>query len=266
MVLNLHLQSGTIQQVPEEAMKTKILCYEGILADIDVENTFLQRSECEIVTCKSGPEMIELAEEFRPSLILLDEAMPGVGGLEVARSILRNPDVGTTRLLLVLEDETGPGKQLEESERLGLVTRPIDTILFLKKVSKLLEIPTRVHVRTKVVFEAKGRTAENELFYGKMMDISTGGFLFQLDRPLKLGDIIYCFFSLARNEQLIFSSGRIVRFAGMPESSHFLYGVEFVNLRADDRRRIAEFIFRHSYPGLVESRIEKMAGYNVTFV
>jgi CheY-like chemotaxis protein len=248
-------------------MKTKILCYEGMLTDIDVDNTFLQRSECDILTCKSGTEIVELAEEFRPELVLIDEAMPGLDGLEVVRSILCNPDLNMTRVLLIFEDESGPeSRKLEESDRLAFAARPIDALLFLKKLSKLMDIPTRVHVRTKVVFEAKGRTAENELFYGRMLDISTGGFLFQLDRPLKLGDIIYCFFSLARNEQLIFASGRIVRFAGMPESSHYLYGVEFVNLRADDRRRIAEFIFRHSYPGLVEKKVENLTGYNVTFV
>jgi CheY-like chemotaxis protein len=43
---------------------------------------------------KDGPEAVQLARRFRPELIVLDWRMPGMNGLETARTILTSlPDV-----------------------------------------------------------------------------------------------------------------------------------------------------------------------------
>jgi c-di-GMP-binding flagellar brake protein YcgR len=101
-------------------------------------------------------------------------------------------------------------------------------------------------VRLKVVFEVKGKTAKNEIFYGKMIDLSTGGFLLEVEKSLSIGDILYCFFSLSKAEPLMFASGELVREAKSEKKNTHLYGLEFVNIRSDERKRIAEFIFGYS--------------------
>lgn len=47
-----------------------------------------------IAEASSGEEAVNLAKELKPHVILLDVKMPGIGGLEAARKILRsNPDI-----------------------------------------------------------------------------------------------------------------------------------------------------------------------------
>jgi two-component system response regulator YesN len=45
--------------------------------------------ECEIVTAKTGREVVELAESFCPDIILVDIRMPGISGLQAIKEIRR---------------------------------------------------------------------------------------------------------------------------------------------------------------------------------
>ena len=52
-----------------------------------------------------GQKAIELAEQLQPDVILMDIDMPGMGGVEATRSILRNtPSIGIV-MVTMLEDD-----------------------------------------------------------------------------------------------------------------------------------------------------------------
>jgi signal transduction histidine kinase/CheY-like chemotaxis protein len=59
-----------------------------------------------------GREALQMADEFRPSVILLDIGMPGLDGYSVARKIRRNPNLAGVVLIAV----TGWG-QLQDRQR-----------------------------------------------------------------------------------------------------------------------------------------------------
>lgn len=62
---------------------------------------------------ETGEEAIKLAKELSPNIILLDANMPGIGGLEACRRIIRqNPDIKIIALT-VHSDEPYPSRFLQ---------------------------------------------------------------------------------------------------------------------------------------------------------
>ena len=74
--------------VDDDSMNVEII--EEILGD-----TYILRAT------NSGEKAIEIAESFRPDLILLDIMMSGVDGYEVCRRIRSNPNLSLTKIILV---------------------------------------------------------------------------------------------------------------------------------------------------------------------
>jgi CheY-like chemotaxis protein len=66
----------------------------------------------EVRVAHDGPNALELVEEFRPEVVLLDIGMPGMDGYEVARRIRGLGDFSGTRLIAL----TGWG---QEADRLS---------------------------------------------------------------------------------------------------------------------------------------------------
>ncbi|ETW98022.1 MAG: hypothetical protein ETSY2_43500, partial [Candidatus Entotheonella gemina] len=55
----------------------------------------------EISTAASGEEALELAETFRPALILLDIMMPGIDGYETCRRLRATPSLRHTKIMMI---------------------------------------------------------------------------------------------------------------------------------------------------------------------
>jgi CheY-like chemotaxis protein len=90
----------------------------------------------EVVTAQDGIEGIEYAQTLRPDVILLDIGLPGLNGLETARSIREQPWGKTIFLIAV----TGYGQ--EEDRRRSLeagfdyhMVKPVDFAELKKMLS-----------------------------------------------------------------------------------------------------------------------------------
>ena len=68
---------------------------EGIVLDslkMIIEKQF--PGQCQIETAKTGRDVIELAESFRPDIAFMDIQMPGINGIDAIREIKKsNPSV-----------------------------------------------------------------------------------------------------------------------------------------------------------------------------
>ena len=73
----------------------------------------------------TGEEAIKMAKEFIPDVVLMDVQMPGIGGLEATRKMIRhNPDIKILALT-VCDDEPYPSRLLQAGAA-GYITKGCD--------------------------------------------------------------------------------------------------------------------------------------------
>jgi CheY-like chemotaxis protein len=101
----------------------------------------IESDDYTVIEASDGAQAWALAQELKPSLVLLDVQMPGQSGLEVLRSIKADPDLKSTRVILLTS------KAQERDIEVGLIagadfylTKPFSPLDLLTRVEEALEL------------------------------------------------------------------------------------------------------------------------------
>lgn len=108
---------------------------EGIVIDslkFIIEKEF--GGECEIAFAKTGRSVIELAEQFRPDIAVMDIQMPGISGIDAMKEIRKsNPNV--VFIVMSAYDKFDYAKEAINLGVLEYMTKPMDR----EKITKVLK-------------------------------------------------------------------------------------------------------------------------------
>src|SRR2546428_4791583 len=75
---------------------------------------FLMRGDdYEVRVARNGEEALQLAESFRPDIVVLDVMMPQRSGFEVCQKIRENPILGDVKIIML----TAKGRDVEKEKR-----------------------------------------------------------------------------------------------------------------------------------------------------
>lgn len=81
----------------------------------------------DVKVAHDGPSALELSEQFRPEVILLDLGMPGMDGYEVARRLRERPDFEGTRLIALTGWGQESARQRSQEAKFDLhLVKPVD--------------------------------------------------------------------------------------------------------------------------------------------
>ena len=110
--------------------RATLMLFEGILSD---------HPEYELIgPAQTGEEGIKLFKSEKPDLVCLDVLMPGLGGLEVLRTLKTiNPDAK----VLIISALGGSVKTVEsflESGAAGILAKPFDEDAFIENIRRLI--------------------------------------------------------------------------------------------------------------------------------
>ena len=102
----------------------------------------MRKCDYEVCVARDGDEALQLAEAFRPDLVLLDVMMPRRSGFEVCRLLRENPALRLVRIVML----SARGRDVEIDKGLALgadayVTKPFSTKELVAKVRGLLPQP-----------------------------------------------------------------------------------------------------------------------------
>jgi len=191
----------------------KVLLVDDVRVFLEFERPFFERSGCEILTATSGTEALRLVKEQKPHIVLLDYEMPGMNGDEVCRRIKEDPATRHIPVLIVTSHKEP--SVLEKCRRAGctdFVVKPVTGRDLLEKVVKLLQIPYRVHVRTRVNIEVSmGVTGEAVSVLGYSSDLSEGGMMVETVEPIDTGAKVGVVFKLSGLNEEIRATAEVVR-------------------------------------------------------
>lgn len=119
-----------------------ILYIEDNLSNIELIEQILltNRPHVKLVTSTTGKEIVKIAEESKPELILLDLNLPDINGAEILKLLINNNKTKDIPVVIVSADAMQ--KQIEKLIKAGAkkyITKPLDIAVFLKTIDEFVK-------------------------------------------------------------------------------------------------------------------------------
>ena len=120
------------------AMK-KIMIVEDNELNMKLFNDLLQAQGYSTVQSSDGKDVINLARQSRPHLIIMDVKLPGVSGIELTRKLKADAELKTIPILAVTAFAMkGDQEKVMDSGCDDYLPKPISIPVFLETVAKYL--------------------------------------------------------------------------------------------------------------------------------
>jgi CheY-like chemotaxis protein len=120
-------------------MKPEILVIEDNEQNRYLVTFILEKHGYRVAQARDGREGIELAEQVKPALILLDIQLPGMDGYTVARELRNNPAFDEVPIVAVTSYAmAGDREQILAAGCNGYIEKPINPETFMDKVEQHL--------------------------------------------------------------------------------------------------------------------------------
>ena len=118
---------------------TKILIVDDESDILDFLSYNLRREGFEVATAADGKKGLEMAQIFRPHLIILDMMMPEMDGLEMCRQLRQNPEFNNTivAFLTAREEDISQISALDVGGD-DYIAKPIKPQVLISRVKALL--------------------------------------------------------------------------------------------------------------------------------
>ncbi|MFQ6129923.1 MAG: response regulator transcription factor [Candidatus Hadarchaeaceae archaeon] len=118
-------------------MKKKIMVVDDSREIVKVIQKILESENFAVTTAYSGAECLNKLKKEAPDLILLDLLMPGMGGINVLRELMRRDPKAKVVMLTVM----GQVSIVNECSQLGakdFITKPFDNEDLIRRVKWIL--------------------------------------------------------------------------------------------------------------------------------
>ena len=117
----------------------KIMIVEDNELNMKLFNDLLQAQGYSTVQSSDGKDVINLARQSRPHLIIMDVQLPGVSGIELTRKLKADAELKTIPILAVTAFAMkGDQEKVMDSGCDDYLPKPISIPVFLETVAKYL--------------------------------------------------------------------------------------------------------------------------------
>lgn len=151
-------------KLSEESDKTKILIVED---NIQISNFIrdILKDKFTHLSAENGRSGLAIAASFAPDLIIIDEMMPIMSGLEMVKRMKLNPRLASIPIIMLTAKSDN--KTENESIKLGIdvfMAKPFEPSSLLGRINQLLKGRTEIkeRVRIQTITEAESKPIEAE--------------------------------------------------------------------------------------------------------
>jgi CheY-like chemotaxis protein/Tfp pilus assembly protein PilZ len=220
-------------------MSVKVLIVDDVSSVLDLETSFLSRTDCSVFKATNGLEALRIAKSEKPDIIFLDLEMPVMNGIECCRFIRTDIDLKETPVVIV----TASSKE-EECYRVGCssyLRKPIDEDIFLTEIKKFIPIQVRNDPRLEVSIPASV-TFKGTKTTGTVCNISRSGLFLESGEPFGIGSKVTVDFSLPDRKEKVKTKAMVVRLASEKSSDSKGFGLSFFEIAEKNQALIDSFI------------------------
>jgi len=230
-----------------ERRRWKVLLADDVELFIELERTFLQREDVELLVARDGEEALGAIRDARPDLVLLDLHMPGLDGTDVCRAVKADTGLRATPVLMV----THAGREAdrlrcEEAGCDGIILKPINRHTFLTTVRGHLRIVERAAHRVPARFLVRYGPDEDRILTDWAVNLSTGGVFIETGHAFAVDDPLVVSFVLPERASETRCRARVAWVnrpeqrlkPGLPPGM----GVQFLDLSGSERAELLAFV------------------------
>jgi diguanylate cyclase (GGDEF)-like protein len=120
----------------------RILVVDDVLANRELFAQELEEEDFEVEMAANGSECLELAQSWKPDVILLDIQMPGMNGIEVCELLKKNVDTQHIPVLFITAKRTDEDSVVEALRAGGndFLPKPYSPAILIARVSSQVTI------------------------------------------------------------------------------------------------------------------------------
>ncbi len=204
----------------------KILIADGNAIMLTQLKSFLAVRDFEVFTTTTAADIMDLARENHPSLIILDFEMEEMNAPEICRRLKRNDS--TQRIPVIITTSREPEKIRRQCLLAGatVIVPKEGRDGLLRNMTQVLGLPQRAHVRTSCNFQV-GIDDGGELADGLAQNISQSGLYLSVRKILRGGAAIRLSFLLPGSAEKVEILGEVVRIETLV-AGLYGYGIQFL--------------------------------------
>lgn len=116
-----------------------ILIVDDSPTEVFVVKKMLEKHDHQVIVAENGEKAIEMANDKRPSLILMDVVMPDLNGFQATRALSKDPNTSNIPIIIVStkDQQTDKTWGLRQGAKSYLI-KPVSEEVLLKEVNQLL--------------------------------------------------------------------------------------------------------------------------------
>jgi len=213
-----------------------VLLVQDVAAFRDLETTFLRRHELRVIAAETGEAAQRKARTDVPQIVLVDFA-DAQATLALCGELKADPSLTRVPVVLVLPRTSRAAGEAAGAD--ALIFKPVVQREFLDAVRRFVPLTERRARRTPVNVRFTWRTEGGVVGHSFTRDLSPSGAFLESDRIPPMGCPLQLVFRLTEDEPEISCAAHV---RNVPDVGHLGFGVEFADLRDEDRMRLARFV------------------------
>ena len=224
-----------------------VLIVDDIETLVMYASLLIRRMGFKVLTASNGMEALQLIKSCEPDIVLLDNQMPKMTGIEVLEHMRDDETIKDVQVIMLsLDANPETHDKCMELGCVDFLTKPLQIKQFHRALEKCVELTgsqPRRHLRA----DYPGKislTCENKTENMFSVSISEGGIFIRATKPLPVDSEVELTIPLQEGESVT-TRGKVVYIKGIYGELQKIspgMGIEFTDISPDDNARISVFV------------------------
>jgi uncharacterized protein (TIGR02266 family) len=227
--------------------RKKVVLADDVELFLMLENSFFNRNDFELITARSGLEILKVIREAKPDLVFMDLDMPEMNGDDCCRIVKK--DVMNRHIPVIIVTQGGRKEAIERCRMSGcddIVLKPINRNNFMESSRKFLQVLERAAQRFVARLPVNYGVKHSELLSDHSIDLTIDGMFLETGNLFEVDTMLYLEFVIPATDREIRCNGRVawVNHKESPRKPLLPtgVGVQFLHLGERDKDAIRDYI------------------------